>query len=498
MADPLEYGFAMPSGDDYILNGDNVIRQNAQAAADGLEKVEWDKTIIPLLSTANIYGLAPGIYTPISTSAATTMGLPTANVGKLEMVATSSNSRVLTWTPASSLPRFFTNRRVGATNWTGWEEFTPSGKTQAGSVEREMRVAQARARWGGRYGTNGVAVLSLAFDHGTNNFVSKILPILREAGVPATLGLNSQMYAAGYQFASSDNLTSFTQLQTMALTDGITLWNHGRLHNGGGETEIVGGRDELQAALPRIPIESWLHTGAYGDFESGSTFAKYWENTIGSTILNSHAFATGDIQEPIKPLTGEMKPGYDGEWIDTGAPRIAYVKALVQAAQKVGGAVMTRHHPMYLDTPDHLTSAQLREFILWAAAERDAGRLIIMTADLMNLADASSDRKRNLTDGKGGAGNQSRTISLDENLLALGSVNEVHATVKLATAGSVKLTALATALTASRTITVPANKWVDLHQFFTIPRDITGNLTVKVDLVTGTGLTVHQLNVYPG
>lgn len=36
MADPLKMGFILPAGDDYLRLGDDAIRQNAQAAADGI------------------------------------------------------------------------------------------------------------------------------------------------------------------------------------------------------------------------------------------------------------------------------------------------------------------------------------------------------------------------------------------------------------------------------------------------------------------------------
>lgn len=491
----LALGMTLPLGDDYMKFGDDAIRQNAIAAAAAIEAARWDRTTTALVSTADIWTLPPGKYRPVSNSAATAMGLPTANIGDLE-ITNIGTSRIMEWTPVSSTPRFFINRRVGA-NWTGWDEFTPA-KAAAVTVEREMRLARANARRGGRYGTNQIAVLSLVFDHGTNNFMSKILPLLQEYDLPATLGLNSQMYAAGYLFAASDNATTFASLQTMALNNGVSLWNHGRLHTAGGATEILGGRDELQASLPRVPIENWLHTGAYADFESGSKFAKYWENEIGSVILNGHAYTTGDIQEPVMPLNGQPKPGMDGQWIDAGTTAINNAKAVVQEAQKTGGAVMIRHHPMYLDTTGYLTTADLRAFLKWAADERLAGRLLILTGDLLNLADAGSDTRRNLTDGTGGAGNQTRTASLKNNPLAAGSVNELLATVRLTTAGTVRLTATAANLAATKTFSVPANIWTDLRKFFAIPLDGIDTLTVKAELVTGAGLTVHQLNVYPG
>lgn len=460
-----------------------------------------DNAVQILLSSGDLDNLTDGTYTPISTSAATSLGLPSANVGPLRQVTVGASVQQM-WTPISSDPRIYLRSKISGA-WTPWAKITPAvssdgGSSASGSIEREMRVSQADARRGGLYGTAGLAVFCLMFDHGTNNFITKILPLLIKHNMPAGLGLNSQMYAVGYQFASSDNQTTFSQLQAMALQHGVTLWNHGRLHNGGGEPEIVGGRNELNASLPLIPVENWLHTGAYGDFASGSTFAKYWENSIGSVIMNSHAYLTGDIQEPVKPLSGQTKPGYDGQWIDGGQTALNLVKGYVQQAQKVGGAVMTRHHPMYLDAPGYLTAAQLDTFLGWVAAERDAGRLLVLTPDMLNLADADRTRRRNLVDGTGGTGDQGRLIPASMYELARGSVNEIHAKVRLATSGTVRLQVTGTGLSASKTFSVPANTWVDLRKYFTIPLTGTTDLNVTCWALTGTGLQVETLNVYPG
>lgn len=458
-----------------------------------------DNAVQILLSSGDLDNLTDGTYTPISTSAATSLGLPSANVGPLRQLTVGASAQQ-TWTPISSDPRIYVRSRIGG-NWTAWSVITPGGGgggASGGGVEREMRLARANARRGGVYGTNGVAVFALMFDHGTNNFIAKVLPLLKKYNFPCGLGLNSRMYDPTYQFAYSDNQTSFAQIQTEALRQGITIWNHGQRHNAGGTAEIIGGRDELTASLPKIPVENWLHTGAYGDFESGSDFSKYWENTIGSTIMNGHAYLTGDIQEPVKPLSGQPKPGYDGQWVDGGQAALDILKSQIQDAQKTGGGVMMRQHPMYLDAGGYLTTTQLDTFLGWVAAERDAGRLLVVTPDLLNLADAGSSKRRNLLEGLGGSGTQARTVDLVRNALACGSVNELHATVKVTGAGTVILKATTSGLSKTATINVPSGAWVDVRTFFTIPKDGTGTLTVSIEAGTATGLTSQQLNIFPG
>ena len=474
------------------------IKQTAFGAEQAISSVEWDKTANRLGSTTVLDNLPSGAYTPISAAAAENMGLPTRHNGTLQVFEVVLDGRVMFWFPvSSSYSGFWINRRVGSSNWTGWEEYTPTTAHSGGGVEREMRVAQASSRRGGTYGTNGTAVLSLVFDHGTNNFMSKIVPILSRYNVPATLGLNSRMYDPSYQFHHSDDETSWEQIQDAAIEHGFTIWNHGRWHTGGGFDEIVGGREDLEAALPEIPIDGWLHTGTYGDFQSGSTFAKYWEHEVGAIIMNSHAYLTGDIQEPVKPLTGQLKPGFDGQWVDSGANAIATVKSMVEDAQQVAGGVMLRHHPMYLDQDGHLSSQELEDFIAWAASERDAGRLLILTADLMNHADAGRSYRRNLLSGEGGSGHQTRSIALSRNALAKGSVNELHAIINVSQSGTVNLIAQCQGLDRTQQTTVPAGRSV-VRMFFTIPLTSTGDLTVTVGQSTHIGLEVEEFNLYPG
>ena len=499
-----------------VKTGIALTQEGARAEGAAYERARWDRTDVPLVSTADIWTLPPGKYRPVSNSAAITMGLPTENIGDLEITDIGA-SRLMTWTPVSSTPRFYINRRVGA-NWTGWDEFKPASEQGAASLEHDMRVTQFRSRYGGTYGTGGKAVVTLAFDHGTNNFISKVLPVLERLALPASLGLNSGMYDPAYIFAASDNQTTFTQIQTAALTSGIGILNHGRMHNAGGETEIVGGRNDLQAALPLIPIEGWMQSGAYGDFNSGGSFESYWKHPIGQVILNAHAYAMGNIQEPIKALSGDMMPGFDGQWLDNGASPIATVKSLIAEAQKVGGGVMTRMHPMYLDTSGYITTAQLTEFLEWVAVERDAGRLMVLTAAGLNLADSSSSERRNLLPGTFRAGDGwagtgwtltngifttsgssplAREVNVKTHNAARGSTNEFHTLVRATASTVVRLTVTGTGINTSRNVTIPANKWVEVRNYFTIPLAGADALTMQISRVSGGALSLQQANIYP-
>ena len=475
-----------------------------------------DASVTTLLSTANVDELEDGIYMPISNSAATAMGLPSANIGPLTQRG-NGTSKQQTFAPISTNPRIYVRSKVG-TAWSAWGELG-AGSGGAASLEHDIRVTQFRSRYGGTYGTGGKAVVTLAFDHGTNNFMSKVLPVLERLALPASLGLNSGMYDPAYIFADSDNQTTFAQIQSAALRTGIGILNHGRMHNAGGEPEIVGGRNDLQAALPLVAIEGWMQSGAYGDFDSGGSFEAYWTHPIGQIILNAHAYAMGNIQEPIKALSGDMMPGFDGQWLDNGASPINTVKGLIAEAQKVGGGVMTRMHPMYLDTPGYITTAQLTEFLEWVAAERDTGRLIVLTAAGLNLADSSSSERRNLLPGTfrnaaGWAGTGwalandgifttsgnsplARTVNIKTHNAARGSTNEFHAVVKATSETVVRLTLTGTGISDARNIRIRGGEWLDVRNYFTIPLSGADTLTAEIMRVSGGTLSVQQANIYP-
>lgn len=504
-----------------ITSSGNQMWQRVKVGTSWQAWGRMDSSVTTLLSTADIDNLAIGDYQPISTAAASAMGLPSANVGPLMVRGrTTTGSQQQMFVPISSTPRIFIRSRV-STVWSAWGELSPGsgggsgggGDATGNSTQREMRLSTHRRRRG-LVGTGGLPALCLIFDHGTNNFISKILPILRRLALPATLGLNSQMYSSTYQFRDSDNQTTFGMIEGAAVNDGIEIWNHGRLHNAGAPNEILGGRDELMAAMPKIPIEGWLHTGQYGDFNHGGTPEAYWNNAVGQTILNGHAIATGDLPGTIHPLDGNMVPGWDGTWTDTS---LTIAKEIVIQAQSAGGGVMTRMHPMYLDTAGHTSVATLTTFLEWAAAERDAGRLMVLTGSGMALADAGTSHRDSLLPGSlvgslqgwagsgwtassigaSSSGTNPLTLALPLTRVeqAVGSQREFRALVRATSTASVQISVTGTGINASRTVSVPAGQWIDVRKFFTIPLNAT-TLTFSITRISGGTLTVRDLNAY--
>lgn len=460
----------------------------------------WWKGAAGLAAGSDIGALEQGVYRVATTTIGATLDLPSPNQGMLEVfnAGASTNGNFQRWTTAVAVPQMWIRTRTGANGtWAPWLRIdagavtAPAPATTAPSgMEREMRLSAFKARRG-TVGTGGLPAVALVFDHGTNFFASKVLPLLREFGLPATLGLNSQMLDPTFKFNAHDNLTSWADVQSWALNDGIEIWNHGRFHAPGSTdaatvTEIVGGRQELEALLPKIPIEGWLHTGEYGGFKSGSSPDAYWTYPVGGIILNSHAIATGNIQGS-QPLTGVPVPGRDGLFLDASTTP---AKNAIIAAQKQGAGFMVRHHPQFLDTEGYITTADLRTFLSWVASERDAGRLMVLTGGGLALADSSTSVRDRLDDPDAWVSNR-QVISLANCPRVRGSVREF--TVKGSSAGTVTLTIAdnAGSLNATRNVAL-SNTGVARLQF-TIPLDAT-TLTFGATATAGT-LIEHSVRV---
>ena len=275
---------------------------------------------------------------------------------------------------------------------------TPSGPGGGGTDvsihQHAMRLSDLRTRVGAP-STGGKAAITLICDHGTNKFASIVLPLLRQYGLQCTLALNSEMYNPDiYTGYANENETTWSQIKGWHDTDGIEIANHGRTHKDAtGDAairhEIEGGREELEAALPGVPIDTWVQIGTSGDgtkwdgFEDGNRLHKYWTTTAGRVILDAHAVVTGLAihgGDPYRvyPLTGHPPQGASGYWLDTGTGGIDTAKTKIDQAVGVTGGLILRLHPRVIDLPGMITTQMLDDFFAYLAGRRDAGELVIL------------------------------------------------------------------------------------------------------------------------
>lgn len=240
--------------------------------------------------------------------------------------------------------------------------------------------------------TGGKPALALRFDHGLANFSTLVLPHLRSLRLPAALCLN------GGDWDRSENTgVTAADVNGWVQNDKIEIWNHQLNHVAPPadptelKNQIKGGLDKLRADLPAASIDGFMPSGSSGDttgFNGGDTVEAWWDTAPGRMILQYHAVATGYLTgTAYRKLDGQPRQG-QGHYT-TDAMTLADMKTRVQAAYTPVQGIQMMLHPSRLDTPGYLTSADFKAFLEWVAAERDAGRLVVLGAYDMLRADAT-------------------------------------------------------------------------------------------------------------
>jgi len=263
------------------------------------------------------------------------------------------------------------------------------------------------ARRGGAIGTAGRAAVAFRCDHHLNRFKAAILPLHRKYAIPVTIAAMSQMTAVEKGPAGSE-LMPFPLLQKTALENGFEVANHSATHRDAATDlrlteEIVEAHWSLARSLPKLPIELFVPPGVggtnYRGFDGGASWSSFQKYLAGRLITQQHALSTGYM------------PGY---WSMTGQPLLnmgrSHVriddagvawrgKDFVSAARRQHKGVCFMYHPSALDAAG---LAALESLFAWCAAERDAGRLDILTVGGLMLARIDSSSRHDLLGGDQG------------------------------------------------------------------------------------------------
>jgi peptidoglycan/xylan/chitin deacetylase (PgdA/CDA1 family) len=348
-----------------------------------------------------------------------------------------------------------------SSGWAGvaWQlANAPSGGGSDGGAydvpvsDHATRLDYARTRRGGGIGTGGRAVVMLRFDHWLVAFRDKVLPILRQHDLPATLNVNYDNLSNSQNGGGS---ITWAHVQDWNQYDAVEIANHGATHTDASTTEtiyheVVEGRRLLEAAMPRVAVETWQeHGSAYliatdvpGDtgLNLGRTLSSFTESYAGKLVMAEHAVVEGKCGGFFVNLNGTPQVGQSHYSIDRSTDAEAI--AQVSLAQDFERGITLYVHPGLLDTvlvnsnlwpatyngdgsvdvTDPATSnvqhfATETEFRDWAtagghiiymrsahlaalcahlAAERAAGRVMVMTAAGGAFADKSHARRENL------------------------------------------------------------------------------------------------------
>lgn len=292
---------------------------------------------------------------------------------------------------------------VGA-YWMGLPGRSPSrgiipgrGESGVSSARRDTLTDAFRRRRGRKIGTAGRAVVSLRFDHGWNRFVSDILPLLRERGLPAL-----QMVNPGEMTAAPNNAVSYADIQSMWINDGVEVANHA-LNHGAAVTQsevdahITGALATLQANIPNMPIELYVPGGSPGAGDenfTGSTEREFWDTHAGRITMSSHAAIVGYRPGMYRPMPQDLDLGASHASCDTWT-QSAIIGAIDGAIQS-SAALTLMWHPALLDTSGGNTKAQLTAILDYLVSKIDSGELVVLTQTGALLADPGTDARSDL------------------------------------------------------------------------------------------------------
>ena len=388
------------------------------------------------------------------------------------------------YTTVTATPQVYVRRgQSDASSWFAWVR-TDSGAVapSSGPTRRELLRQGLTARKGGTIGTGGAGAVALRFDDAPVEFVSKVLPLLRERGIPFTRVTTSETIHADPLPAGA-----LAEMQSYCLADGGEVWNHGRTHGDASgpaalDAEIVGALATIRAAMPRLPIDCWAPPGGSGTIYDGhapaDTVAAWSDTYAGRLILDHHALAAGYLPNTYyRPLDGTLRDGQVHYSNDTRS--VADTKTLIDRAAAWGVGVVLMWHPNNLDTAGNMTTAGLAEVLDYLVAARDGGSVAVLTASGLAVADRTRDHRDDILPVHSGAPFSAAVTYPQYRQSIPGSTRELVATVT----GTAGATVTSTVGESSRTHTIPAGGILALRHVATIPLDVT-TLTVTISAAT--------------
>jgi peptidoglycan/xylan/chitin deacetylase (PgdA/CDA1 family) len=327
-------------------------------------------------------------------------------------------------------------------------------------------------------------VIALRFDDAPTEFVAKVLPLLRERGLPFTRVTTSDSIASTGETITDTDLTT---MQTYSIQDGGEVWNHGRDHaNATGQAAIydnlIGALDKLREKMPRIPIDCFAPPGGAGISYSGhmpSYTVANWANTYAGHLLRGHhAISSGYFQDTYyRPIDGVLRDGQIHYSNDNRT--VAATKQLIDRARDWRVGVVMMWHAHNLDAEGQMTTAGLTEVLDYLVEQRDAGDILVLTVSGLGVADVGSDQRDDLLRSRDGSPFTETTLYPQYRQSIPGSTRELLATVT-GTAGQTVTSSIGESV---RTHTIPASGTLQLRHVATIPVDAS-SLVVDVDAAT--------------
>lgn len=417
----------------------------------------------------------------------------------------------------------------GGAGWTAWSQIFPLsdlgvGKINAGSAAQghATRMDFVRRRQSGGVGTAGRAAVALRFDDNPRKFLDAVYPLLQKYQLPGYIASAVRYY--------DETSAPFADVQAAALNDGVEVANHSWTHvDASGYNAIydntVKAADYLEQQMPQLIVDTWTMPSLSGTkmdgYDDGRYVSNFASTEAGHLITSRHAVVNGYSGGRTQPLTGEPSVGQTHLTIE--AMTLAEVQSYVNEAQRMGTGLTLMAHPSRIDTPGYMTTAVFESVLAWLDSERQAGRLVCLSAQGIAFADVDRTHRVNLVPNgdfsQGNTGWQNNTgwsfdrttntattatgAPLYQNIVfspfisMRGAVCELVYRVK-GTAGGVVRTAVSCSPTVTtKNHTLATNDWVEVRKLFTIPASFATSGVIRVDVgrVSGGAVTVRDVRV---
>ncbi|MHA7293700.1 hypothetical protein [Arthrobacter sp. HLT1-21] len=517
-------------------DGSLKISQIAAAMQNGLEDVDnlltfinpFAGTSLPLDADANTMRTTGWSHIRFTNDAANITNFAAKEICNFHVWSTSNGVTYQLQVTTGSFANIWFRSTGSVTNatWTPWTPLIdPTPYAVAPAAHRAALVAAFKDRRGGVIGTAGLPALAIKFDHGLANFKTKVLPLLRKYDFPWLQAINSR------QLGSAGNASTWAELQGLLINDGGEMANHGRDHigatgKGNIDAQILGPLGEFTTNLPAIICEAWDPPGVLsGEFDGYSpmqTIEQHWNTYAGQLAIANHAAVSGYLPGLHRTLPADLPIGLGHATIDEQTP--AWVDGVIRGAIADRAGLKLMLHPIYLDTPGYMTTADLEAVFANIAARRDAGELVVLTPGGLLLADPTTRHRNTLitngrfTDGLNNWANTTgwtinsagpipyattatgtpltQSFGFSRKEAQLGGVRELIYRVRATTGATVRTAATGTGINAAKDRVLPASpNWVQVRKQMVIPANFTGNLTVAGGRVAGGPVDVTDIRL---
>lgn len=382
----------------------------------------------------------------------------------------------------------------GGQVWSDWVEVGQGGAgSEDVALQHRIRADQAAKRHGYTVPTNGRGVVMLRFDDYPQDFIAKVLPLLRKYDMPA-------YWACTVRHVEQEQPTDWAVVQDWFLQDGVRIWNHSKTHSNSTTTKdifdnIVGAADYFESKMPHVAIDGWVQPGTgtnkpYQDFETNRP-ESYWGTYAGRLIMQRHGIVNGGTGGYMQPMGGDAVAQSHFTFEAVTAEGF---KKEVKLAQSGPYALSMMAHPKFLGTTGYMSLADFESCLAWLAAERDAGRLMVLTGDVAPVLTPGGGKRHDLLPSfpTGAlADTKSALLTTQPVAWAGGGTREFQATV---TVTAETIIELEVAGATKKQYTLPAGTHT-IRTFFGMPKGFT-TLNFWVRRISGGKATLNAAHVY--